>query len=324
MAIIQALCRSHGMTLVALALKVDIPTRTLGAIELGILPLDGDCAARLAAFFGIAPEFLDATGSTAQPAVIPHDRAMALRCTALAAALISGLLLCQTALPNHVPHTGRLTIPTAQWKVQHQQPELVFGEPQPLLPAQAKPKLPPLRMSNPATLLPRTSQTPPMASQRHMVVLPLPPDGPFRQNVLAALTANGGALQQVVVPPGGTWSFNRAVGDPDRLELATINGVTGGGWCELASYYVLALRPFLPRDSLVFTRHVDATGYGLQGIEDDVAVAIWNTNGGDDERDLVIHNTSGRMMVINATLVDAGVQVSAESRSAPINPGRVH
>src|SRR5262249_26126350 len=117
-----------------------------------------------------------------------------------------------------------------------------------------------------------------------------------------------------VVQSGGTWSFNRAVGDPDRLELATINGVYGGGWCDLASYYVLALRPFLPRDSLVFTRHVDATGFGLQGIEADVGVTIWNTNGGDDERDLVVHNTSGRMIVIDATQVDAGVQVSAELR----------
>jgi hypothetical protein len=126
------------------------------------------------------------------------------------------------------------------------------------------------------------------------------------------------------VLPGSTWSFNRAIGAPDRLELTTINGIYGGGWCDLASYYVLALRPFLPHDSLVFTRHVDATGFGLQGIEDDVAVVIWNTNGGDDERDLIIHNTSSRTMVITATLVDAGVRVSAESRSAPIDPGRVH
>jgi hypothetical protein len=77
---------------------------------------------------------------------------------------------------------------------------------------------------------------------------------------------------------------------------------------------VLALGPFLPHDSLVFTRHLDATGFGLQGIKDDVAVAIWNTNGGDDERDLVIHNTSGRMIVIDAALTDTGVRVSAESR----------
>jgi hypothetical protein len=196
MALIQSLRRSHGMTLVALALKVDIPTRTLGAIELGIMPLDGDCAARLADFFGIAPELLDTSGSAAKPATIPHDRAKALRCTALAAALISVLLLCQTALPNHVPYSGRLTLPTSQRKVQHQQLEPVFSEPQPLFPAPGMPKVPPHRMPIPATPTPLISQTLAMASQRHTVVLPLPPDGPFRQNVLAALTANGGALQR--------------------------------------------------------------------------------------------------------------------------------
>ncbi len=115
-------------------------------------------------------------------------------------------------------------------------------------------------------------------------------DGPFRQNVLAALAANGAALQHVVVPPGDTWSFNRAVGDPDLLDLVSINGVYGGGWCDLASRYVLALRPFLPREALVFTRHIDTTGYGLAGVADDDAVAIWNSNGGNDEHDLIIQN----------------------------------
>jgi hypothetical protein len=320
---IQSLRRNRGMTLVALALQIGVPTRTLGAIELGALPLNGDCAARLADFFGISPELLGSTGS-AKPADIPHDRAGLWRRTALAAALAAALLLCQAALPGQVPRAEQLPIQNVPQKADHRHPQLLFGKrPQPLpdrittqhtLPARVIPKLQPRRMPLPATPLSNSNQTLVIASQRHTAVLRLPLSGPFRQNVLAALAANGGALQHVAVPPGHSWSFNRAVGDPDQLKLTAINGVDGAGWCNLASYYVLALRPFLPHDSLVFTRHVDATGFGLQNIEDDVAVAIWNTNGGDDERDLVIHNTSGRMIVIDAALVDAGVQVSAESR----------
>jgi hypothetical protein len=139
----------------------------------------------------------------------------------------------------------------------------------------------------------------------------LPSSGPFRHNVVAALEANGGALQRVVIEPGASWSFNRAIGDPGRLTLHTINGIYGGGWCDLASQYVIALRPVLPRDAFSFYRHRDVTGIGLSGIADDDAVAIWNTNNTGGEQDLVIRNTTANTLVLTARLVGAGVEVRA-------------
>jgi transcriptional regulator with XRE-family HTH domain len=311
---IQSLRRSRGMTLVALALTAGVPARTLAAIELGIRPLDGECAARLAGIFGIAPKLLDMAAAPG-PAAVQRNRAAALRWAALTAALLGGLLFSQASAPDRMPHadrvpaqhTARQEHPRRRVLPASQHPQLRSGRSTTRRPAPTHAGLtaPPALRVNPAPLV---------AAQRTVVVLPLPPDGPFRQNVLAALAANGRALQHVVMPPGGTWSFNRAVGDPNLLELAPINGIVGGGWCDLASYYVLALQPFLSHDSIVFTRHVDAAGFGLQGLADDVAVAIWNTNGGGDERDLVVQNTSGRAIVVDATLVEGGVQVNAAYR----------
>jgi len=141
--------------------------------------------------------------------------------------------------------------------------------------------------------------------------MPLPADGPFHQNVVAALEANNGALQHVVIPPNGVWSFNRTVGDPDLLQLEPLYGVYGGGWCDLASRYTMVLRPLLPPESFEFLRHIDATGFGLQGVPDDDGVVIWNGNRADGEQDLRIHNTSGRTIRIGVTLVADGVQFQA-------------
>jgi hypothetical protein len=141
--------------------------------------------------------------------------------------------------------------------------------------------------------------------------MPLPAGGSFHQNVVAALEANNGALQHVVIAPDAIWSFNRSIGDPDLLQLESNYGVYGGGWCDLASRYTMVLRPFLPPESFAFIRHVDSTGYGLEGVPDDDAVVIWNSNGGGDEQDLRIHNTSGRTISIRVTLVADGVQFQA-------------
>jgi transcriptional regulator with XRE-family HTH domain len=318
---IQSLRRSRGMTLVELALAAGVPARVLGAIELGILPLDGEYAARLAAPFGIAPALLYTVCATT-PA-IRRARAGALRGPVLTAALLGGLL-CHASAPHYMPRTNRSTTQFTQSNAPSRWLTLSASRTQPLLAIgttqhrrqQAPPStpMPTTSTSTPIPAPPTASLTATPAAPRITALLPLPPDGSFRQNVLAALMANRSALQHVVVPPGDTWSFNRAVGDPDLLDLAPIGGVYGGGWCDLASSYVLALRPLLPQDALVFTRHVDATGYGLVGIADDDAVAIWNTNGGSGEHDLLVHNTSDRMIVIDATLANDGVQVSATYR----------
>ncbi|HJZ45878.1 MAG TPA: hypothetical protein VKE41_01890, partial [Roseiflexaceae bacterium] len=57
--------------------------------------------------------------------------------------------------------------------------------------------------------------------------------------------------------------------------------------------------------------HIDSTGFGLQGVPDEDAVVIWNSNGAEGEQDLRIHNTSGRTIRIDVTPVADGVQFQA-------------
>jgi transcriptional regulator with XRE-family HTH domain len=212
------------------------------------------------------------------------------------------LSLLPTEAPNPVPTDALNPAPTD-----------ALGS----VPAQAPGPMPP---EAPGPTPPEApSPTPPEAPsassaavyQENTVFMSLGGDGSFRQNVVAALEANNGVLQHVVIPPDGIWSFNRSVGDPDLLQLDSVYGVYGGGWCDLASRYTMVLRPFLPPESFAFIRHIDSTGYGLEGVSDDDAVVIWNSNGGDGEQDLRIHNTSGRTISIRATLTADGVQLQA-------------
>ena len=217
-------------------------------------------------------------------------------------------ILVLTQAPNPEPTDALSPVPTdALSSVPAQAPG-----PTPEAPSPTPPEAPSLTPEAP-------SQTPPEAPvlsgaavpQENSVFMALPADGSFRQNVVAALEANNGALQHVVIPPNEIWSFNRSIGDPDLLPLDSVYGVYGGGWCDLASRYVIVLRPFLPPESFEFIRHIDSTGYGLEGVPDDDAVVIWNSNGGGDEQDLRIHNTSGRTITIQVTLVADGVQFQA-------------
>jgi len=169
----------------------------------------------------------------------------------------------------------------------------------------------PVPTDAPSPLPPEASSPSAGAVPQSSVFMPLPADGPFHQNVVVALEANNGALQHVVIPPNGIWSFNRTIGDPDLLQLDSIYGVYGGGWCDLASRYTMVLRPLLPPESFQFIRHIDSTGFGLEGVPDDDGVVIWNSNGGGDEQDLRIHNTSGRTIRIDVTLIADGVQFQA-------------
>lgn len=207
-------------------------------------------------------------------------------------------------------------------------PEALLAPPLHLTPVPPLPYRPKPASADPAKLAPPPPPPPPEPAPEPAPVtlslhaapapaamggasLPLPPDGPFRQNVVAALGANGGALQSVVIPPGSVWSFNQAIGDPGRLDLAEINGVRGGGWCDLASRYVVALRPLLPPEALEFAGHVEATGSGLYGVADADAVVIWNANGNGGDRDLRVHNTTAQTLIISAWLTDGGVELSA-------------
>jgi hypothetical protein len=125
--------------------------------------------------------------------------------------------------------------------------------------------------------------------------VPLSLAGDVGFNVLSALGARGGALRDVTIQPGETWSFNAAVGSPAYVEVRTVGGVPGGGWCDLASRYVQAVRPLLPREAVQFVNHVTTAGIRIADVADDDAVSIWNIDGQagsfGQSQDLEITNT---------------------------------
>ena len=254
------------------------PATPLPAPTAGASPLPTDAPSPLpAAVFQLAP--------TELPSPVPPDQP--------SPAAAEAPSLAPTDTPSPMPTEMPSPTPTDT-------PSPVPTDPPSPVPTDTPNPLPP-EASNPSTgAVPQSS-----------VLMPLPADGPFHHNVLAALEANNGALQHVVIPPNGVWSFNRTVGDPDVLQLEPMYGVYGGGWCDLASRYTMVLRPLLPPESFEFIRHIDSTGFGLQGVPDDDGVVIWNSNGSDGEQDLRIHNTSGRTIRIDVTLVADGVQFQA-------------
>jgi hypothetical protein len=109
--------------------------------------------------------------------------------------------------------------------------------------------------------------------------VPLSLAGDVGFNVLSALGAQGGALRNVEIRPGETWSFNATVGSPAYVEIRTVGGVPGGGWCDLASRYVQAVRPLLPPEAVRFVNHVTTSGIRIADVADNDAVSIWNVNG---------------------------------------------
>jgi hypothetical protein len=125
--------------------------------------------------------------------------------------------------------------------------------------------------------------------------VPLSIAGDVGFNVLSALGAQGGALRSVTIRPGETWSFNATIGSPANVDVRTIGGVPGGGWCDLASRYVQAVRPLLPREAVQFVNHVTTAGIRIADVADDDAVSIWNIDGqagsAGQSQDLQITNT---------------------------------
>ena len=125
--------------------------------------------------------------------------------------------------------------------------------------------------------------------------VPLSIAGDVGFNVLSALGARGGALRSVTIRPGETWSFNATIGSPANVDVRTIGGVPGGGWCDLASRYVQAVRPLLPREAVQFVNHVTTAGIRIADVADDDAVSIWNIDGqagsAGQSQDLQITNT---------------------------------
>lgn len=150
--------------------------------------------------------------------------------------------------------------------------------------------------------------------------VPLRLGGELAFNVNAALNASNGALRDVTIVPGATWSFNATVGDPSQVVVHSIGGVPGGGWCDLAARYVQAVRPLLPSQAVRFVNHVTTSGIALADVANEDAVSIWNIDGqpgsSGSRQDLEITNTlahplhfqviqqpDGSQLVVQATVV---------------------
>lgn len=134
----------------------------------------------------------------------------------------------------------------------------------------------------------------------------------FGLNVKAALDANNSALRNITIKDGEQWSFNETVGNPDKLQLTTISGVYGGGWCDLACRYVQVFKGLgLPithgtdmnANGAIFLQH---GGISLNQCGFDESPYIWSKGtqaGFDDGRqDLVVNNGTGK--TIRITVVD--------------------
>lgn len=107
-------------------------------------------------------------------------------------------------------------------------------------------------------------------------------------NVQVALDASGGALWDVTLRPGETWSFNATVGNPGLLSYRMCAGVPAGNWCNAAARYAQVARAMGLQ--LDFLHHGVDLG---AGIENDVL--IWNVGGQsgfeNGAQDLLITNT---------------------------------
>lgn len=146
--------------------------------------------------------------------------------------------------------------------------------------------------------------------QRASQSSPLTLDGDIGYNVRMALDANGGALRRIVLLPGTSWSFNASVGDPRSLRLRVVGGVYGGGWCDLASRYVQALRPLLPPHAFTYVNHVASTGVRLANVADADAVAIWNIDGQPG-------TWGGRLDLVIANPLDVPIMLEAIEHERP-------
>jgi hypothetical protein len=132
-------------------------------------------------------------------------------------------------------------------------------------------------------------------AQANTSSVPLNIAGDVGFNILSALGARDGALRSVTILPGETWSFNATIGSPAKVAVRTVAGVPGGGWCDLASRYVQAVRPLLPREAVQFVNHVTTAGIRIADVADEDAVSIWNIDGQagsvGQSQDLEITNT---------------------------------
>jgi hypothetical protein len=170
-----------------------------------------------------------------------------------------------------------------------------------------------------ATPLPTATPEPPPRLLAEHAASFTPGDRAVRTNIRLALNYYHGALTHVFVAPGGTFSFNAALGvAPQRLPWKYVTlkqsvvipspapeGATpappvpeerrriqGGGLCDLASRYVMAARPMLPARAFRFVNHIRSSGIRLQGVPARDSVSIWAVGRQPGEQDLKITNVT--------------------------------
>jgi hypothetical protein len=163
-----------------------------------------------------------------------------------------------------------------------------------------------------------TPEPPPRLLAEHAASF-TPGDRAVRANIRMALSYYHGALTHVFVAPGGTFSFNAALGlAPQRLPWKYVTlkqtappapavpegaptatpvpeerrRIQGGGLCDLASRYVMAARPLLPARAFRFVNHIRSSGIALQGVPARDSVSIWAVGGQAGEQDLKITNVT--------------------------------
>ena len=132
----------------------------------------------------------------------------------------------------------------------------------------------------------------------------------FGFNVSQALQARNNALQDVIIKDGERWSFNATIGKAD-MELRTIYGIPGGGWCDLACRYVQVLKGLglhithgtdMSSDDIVFLQH---GGMALYNCSVDESPYIWSAGNVGFEngmQDLIVNNRTGK--TIHLTVVN--------------------
>ncbi len=103
----------------------------------------------------------------------------------------------------------------------------------------------------------------------------------------------------------------RPIEPPPRRPSRSVP-VLGGGVCDLASRYVIAARPFLPPNAFQFKLHPN----GLSGIRYQDAVSIW-FDGGYNDLDLRITNTTDRWLVFEASVNGGVITVTAILQGQP-------
>jgi hypothetical protein len=137
---------------------------------------------------------------------------------------------------------------------------------------------------------------------------PLPSGTAIEHNIQQILPV----LEEFTIYPGETWSFNEAVGHPDKYQLETVYGIYGGGWCDLASRYAEVAR----KHGLLLEFKLHSTP--LLGVERQDNVSIWNEDGsGTQEQDLRITNNKSYPISFRVSLEDKNYLVQS-SYSQPL------